>query len=99
MQFGGRTLAAGPGSGKVLPEPPGWRNRPAMHPLALLGLVLTVSGLAGLVYCVMQGIRIRGRNLPPAEIHARLHRLIAVNLGSVALSALGLAVLVIGVIL
>ncbi len=81
-------------------RPPG-RSRiaPPMHPFALLGLVLTITGLAGLGYCVWQGIRIRGRNLPPAEIHARLHRLIAVNLGSVALSALGLAVLVFGVLL
>ena len=70
-----------------------------MHPFALLGLILTITGLAGLGYCVMQGIRIRGRNLPPEEIHARLHRLIAVNLGSVALSALGLAVLVFGILL
>ena len=70
-----------------------------MHPLALLGMLLTITGIAGLGYCVMQGIRIRGRNLPPAEIHARLHRLIAVNLGSVALSALGLAVLVVGFLL
>lgn len=70
-----------------------------MHPFALLGLVLTFTGLAGLGYCVLQGIRIRGGKLPPEEIHARLHRLIAVNLGSVALSALGLAVLVLGIVL
>ena len=67
-----------------------------MHPFAMIGLVMTVTGLAGLGYCVLQGIRIRGRNLPAEEIHARLHRLIAVNLGSVALSALGLAVIVVG---
>ena len=70
-----------------------------MHAFALLGLLMTVTGIAGLGYCVVQGIRIRGRNLPPAEIHARLHRLIAVNLGSVALSALGLGVLVLGILL
>ena len=70
-----------------------------MHPFALLGLILTVTGLAGLGYCVLQGIKIRGGKLPPDEIHARLHRLVAINLGSVALSALGLAVLVMGVLL
>jgi hypothetical protein len=70
-----------------------------MHPLALLGLVLTVAGLAGLGYCIVQGLRIRGAGLQPAEIHARLHRLLAVNLGSVALAALGLAVLLAGILL
>ena len=70
-----------------------------MHPLALLGLVLTIAGLAGLGYCILQGMRIRGAALPASEIHARLHRLIAVNLGSVALAALGLAVLLAGILL
>lgn len=70
-----------------------------MHPFAMIGLLLTITGLAGLGYCVLQGIRIRGRNLAPEEIHARLHRLIAVNLGSIALSALGLAVLIFGIVL
>jgi hypothetical protein len=70
-----------------------------MHGLALLGLVLTIAGLAGLGYCIVQGMRIRGGALPPPEIHARLHRLLAINLGSVALAGFGLAVLVVGMLL
>ena len=70
-----------------------------MQELALLGLVLTIAGLAGLGYCIVQGLRIRGAALPPAEIHARLHRLLAINLGSVALAGFGLAVLVVGTLL
>jgi hypothetical protein len=69
-----------------------------MYLFAILGLFLTVTGVAGLGYCVVQGLRIRGGKLPPAEIHARLHRLIAINLGSVALSALGLMALVVGLL-
>ena len=55
-----------------------------MQSLAPIGLVATLLGLAG---------------LPPAEIHARLHRLLAINLGSVALAALGLAILLAGLML
>ena len=67
--------------------------------LVLPGLILAAAGLAGLVYCILQGLRIRRANLPPEAIHARLHRLLAVNLGSVALAALGLALLLAGLLL
>jgi hypothetical protein len=70
-----------------------------MHPLALFGMLLTLAGLGGLGYCIVQGFRIRRAALPPPEIHARLHRLLAVNLGSVALAGLGLAALVAGIVL
>jgi hypothetical protein len=70
-----------------------------MQNLAPLGAVITLAGLLGLGYCIIQGLRIRRAALPPAEIHARLHRLVAINLGSVALAGLGLAILVMGLML
>lgn len=69
-----------------------------MRTLILLGVLLTIAGLAGLAWCIVQGLRIRRAGPPPEEIHARLHRLIALNLGSVALAALGLACLVAGLL-
>ena len=53
-----------------------------MQFLALLGMVLTIAGLAGLGWCIVQGLRIRRAGLPPAEIHARLHRLLALRAGT-----------------
>lgn len=70
-----------------------------MQNLAPVGLLITVIGLVGLGYCIVQGLRIRRAGLPASEIHARLHRLLAVNLGSVALAALGLAILLAGLML
>jgi hypothetical protein len=70
-----------------------------MQHLAPLGLVITVGGLVGLGWCIAQGFRIRRAGLPAEEIHARLHKLLAINLGSVALAALGLAILVAGLLL
>jgi hypothetical protein len=70
-----------------------------MQNLAFLGLGLTLAGLAGLAWCIIQGLRIRRAALPPSEVHARLHRMIAINLGSVALAALGLAVICAGLLL
>ena len=70
-----------------------------MQLLAPIGLVLTLAGLAGLAWCIVQGLRVRRAALPPAEIHACLHRMLAINLGSVAVAALGLAALVAGLLL
>jgi hypothetical protein len=70
-----------------------------MKILALLGLALVVAGLLGLGFCIRQGIVMRRGGLPPEEIQARLARLIAVNLGSVALAGLGLACLLAGLLL
>jgi hypothetical protein len=67
--------------------------------LILAGLILAVAGLSGLGWCILQGLRIRRAQLPAAEIHARLHRLLALNLGSVALAGLGLAALLAGFLL
>jgi len=67
--------------------------------LAPIGLVMTLAGLAGLGWCILQGLRIRRAALPPAEVHAQLHRMLAINLGSVGLAALGLAALVAGLLL
>jgi hypothetical protein len=67
--------------------------------LIVPGLILTVAGLAGLGYCIVQGFHIRRAAPPPETIHARLHRLLAVNLGSVALAGLGLALLLAGLLL
>jgi hypothetical protein len=70
-----------------------------MLPLAVLGLILTVAGLAGIGYCIAQGFRIRGAGHAPEEVRRRLHRLVAVNLGSVALAGIGLGMLLIGILL
>lgn len=60
---------------------------------------MTAAGLAGLGYCILRGFRVRGGGLAPEEARGELHRLIAVNLGSVALAALGLALVVAGLFL
>jgi hypothetical protein len=67
--------------------------------LAVLGGILVAAGLFGLGYCIRQGFVIRRAALPAEEVRRRLHGLIAVNLASVAGAALGLALLVVGLVL
>ena len=70
-----------------------------MQLLAPFGLVLTVAGLFGLGWCIWRGLQIRRTPLPPSEVNAALHRLVALNLASVATAAIGLGLLVVGLIL
>lgn len=67
--------------------------------LVILGAIMVAAGIAGLGHCIVTGYAIRREKPGPDEARARLNRLLVVNLGSVSLAALGLAVLVIGLVL
>ena len=64
-----------------------------------IGAAMAVAGLAGLVWCIAVAARARAEGLQGAAMEARLRRLVAVNLGALAVSALGLMLVVTGVIL
>ena len=70
-----------------------------MISIVVAGAVLVLAGLGGLAYCIRRGYAIRGAGLPAEEIRASLQRLIAINLASVGTAALGLALVVVGLVL
>ncbi len=70
-----------------------------MAALILPGVLLTLAGLGGLGWCILRGFRIRRAALPAEAVHAELHRLVAINLASVAGAALGLGLLVVGLVI
>ena len=63
------------------------------------GAVVALSGVFGLIYCIRAAFRARAENLEKAEMTARLQRLVAMNMGALALSAIGLMMVVIGILL
>lgn len=67
--------------------------------LVVLGGVLVAAGIAGLGYCIVTGYAIRREKPGPDVVRAQLNRLLVINLGSVSLAAMGLAVLVVGLVL
>lgn len=67
--------------------------------LAILGAAMVAAGLVGLGHCIRTGFATRRDKPSPEAARARLQRLVAVNLASVALAAFGLALLVIGLTL
>ena len=63
------------------------------------GAALTLLGVAGLIWCVVLAMRARKAGLAPEAMHARLQRVVVLNLVALGLSGLGLMLVVFGVIL
>ena len=64
-----------------------------------IGAALTLAGVAGLVWCIVLAVRAKRSGLADAAMKAALQRVVALNLGALALSGLGLMLVVVGVIL
>lgn len=69
------------------------------HPVLIVGVVLTLAGLAVLIWCIVRAIGLRRQALPDAEARAALARLVPINLAALFLSALGLMTVVVGIVL
>jgi hypothetical protein len=63
------------------------------------GAALAMIGVAGLIYCVMLAMRAKREGLTGAAMQARLQRVVVWNMGALAVSGLGLMLVVVGVIL
>ncbi|MEL7345159.1 MAG: hypothetical protein AAFN59_09915, partial [Pseudomonadota bacterium] len=70
-----------------------------MEILVWLGAALTCLGLVGLGACIIIVRRARRDGLEEAEMRDRLQRVVALNLGALAVSAIGLMCVVLGVML
>ncbi|MEM1234673.1 MAG: hypothetical protein AAGH70_11155 [Pseudomonadota bacterium] len=67
--------------------------------LVPIGTAITLAGLAVLGYCIAAVMRARRADLSDEEMKARLQRLVAVNLGALALAGVGLMCVVTGLVL
>lgn len=70
-----------------------------MQYLVWIGTALSLLGIAGLLWCVWLVIGIKKRNLPDEAARIEMQRVVVWNLGALAVSFLGLIVVVVGVIL
>lgn len=70
-----------------------------MEYLLIGGIALTLAGVALLLWCVFLAIRAKRSGLPDAQMKAALQKVVAFNLGALAISALGLMAVVVGLIL
>ena len=62
------------------------------------GAALTGLGLAGLVWCIVMALRARKAGLSDDQMRAQMQKVVALNVGALAVSALGLMLVVFGVV-
>ena len=70
-----------------------------MQILVWIGAILTLLGVVGLIWCVLIAVRAKREDLSDAEMKARLQKVVALNMGALALSAIGLMCVVLGLFL
>ncbi|MEL6170338.1 MAG: hypothetical protein AAFR35_16750 [Pseudomonadota bacterium] len=70
-----------------------------MEALVWGGAALTLMGIAGLIWCIVYVMRVRRADLDDDVMKARLQKVVAVNLAALAVSALGLMAVIVGIFL
>ena len=66
--------------------------------LIWIGSLLTLTGLAGLIWCVVSVQRARKEGLEDDAMKARLQQVVTLNMGALFLSAIGLMMVVVGIL-
>jgi hypothetical protein len=67
--------------------------------LIYIGAIVTLLGLGGLGYCIKSALGLRTAQLDETEMTAKLQQLVPINLGSVFVAAIGLMMVVVGILL
>ena len=70
-----------------------------MSNLIPLGAVITLMGLVGLIWCILKVTRARKQGLSDDELRAVMQTTVGLNLGALLMSAIGLMMVVLGIIL
>ncbi|HHS89462.1 MAG TPA: hypothetical protein ENJ26_03755 [Rhodobacteraceae bacterium] len=63
------------------------------------GAFVAFLGLLGLIYCIISAARARAQGLEPEQMQARLQKLVAINMAALGVSAIGLMMVVVGILL
>ena len=70
-----------------------------MGHLIWIGALVTLLGLFGLVWCIVKVRRAQKDGLDDEAMKARLQSVVAINMGALFLSAIGLMLVVVGILL
>lgn len=70
-----------------------------MQWLVMSGAVISLAGIAGLLWCVLMALKARKSSADDEELRLRLQRVVVLNMGALGLSALGLMLVVSGILL
>ncbi|WP_421704877.1 hypothetical protein [Aliiroseovarius sp.] len=67
--------------------------------LIIIGAIISIIGLVGLVASAVQVMRAKKAGLQDDALKARMQKALVLNMGALALSTLGLMVVVLGIFL
>ena len=67
--------------------------------LIIIGAIISIIGLVGLVTSAVQVMRAKKAGLQDDALKARMQKALVLNMGALALSTLGLMVVVLGIFL
>jgi hypothetical protein len=70
-----------------------------MEMIVWIGAALTLVGLGMLVWCILSVAKAKRAGLPEEALKARLQKIVALNLGALAVSGIGLAAVIVGILL
>lgn len=70
-----------------------------MDVLIWIGALLTLVGVAVLVWCILIAVGARREGLEDEAMKARLQKVVAMNLGALAVSSIGLMMVILGIFL
>ena len=70
-----------------------------MHWLTILGAVLTLLGLIGIIVSALKVLRARKEELDDDALRARLRAVMALNMGALLVSVIGLMAVILGIFL
>jgi hypothetical protein len=70
-----------------------------MQTLVWAGALVSLIGVAGLVYCVLRALRVRRSGLSDDAMRSELQQVVVINMGALAVSAIGLMLVVLGIFL
>ncbi|MDP4033505.1 MAG: hypothetical protein Q8P60_11750 [Pseudorhodobacter sp.] len=70
-----------------------------MQFLVPIGAAMSLAGVAGLIWCILLAVKARRAGLSDADMRARLQRVVVLNMAALGVSALGLMLVVIGILL
>jgi hypothetical protein len=70
-----------------------------MEMLVWIGAVISVTGLCGLVYCILRVLRAKRSGMEDEALRAAVAKVVPLNLGALFFSVIGLMLVILGIFL
>jgi hypothetical protein len=70
-----------------------------MIAFVVIGILLSLAGLAGILWCIGRAARLRRGEVPESDVRAELGRLVIAHTAAIGAAFLGLGLLVVGLLL